>query len=61
MQWQVSLVSLAQPAFDEASVRAKVDAIQSIMSSLSDEDELVDDSDTIALLEAAGRKPIRYA
>lgn len=65
MQWQLSLVILAQPTLSEDGVRAKTDIISDLMSALSGEveedfeDEPMDDEDTLALLAMAGRQPIR--
>ena len=61
MQWQVSLVLLAQPVFDPDSAREKGQLVQDLMDQLADEvaEEDLTERDTLALLEMAGRKPFR--
>lgn len=62
MQWQLSLALLAQPTFDPDSSMEKAELLQELMQTLSGEkveDVPMDDGDTVALLQMAGRRPIR--
>jgi len=64
MKWQMILVSLAQPVFDEGAAADKAELVSDIMSMLDgdkSEPDPLDDEDTIALLEMAGRKVVRNA
>ena len=61
MLWQVSLSLLAQPVFDEESAERKSDYIKDLTGKLGveEEQEELDDQDTLALLRMAGRMPVR--
>lgn len=62
MQWQMSLMLLGQPAFSEDAVREKMRVVDEAMDVLSGDprvNEEMDDADTLALLQMAGRMPIR--